>query len=212
LASVTKESAEWVNVHSALFYRLIKLIIFKTLFIERRVEGVEVPAVELVGHQAQILSEALVVHDLARSEETYRVDDVRIVAEAQDVIVCGSRFLFGSHRFMKVGDRVALAGDCHSAERHAGRRRRINTCGVVYEVGVEARLLDLILAEVARELIHDRADHFEMVEFLRADIGQSRFKLRQRHRESLRKIAYRSAEFAVGTSIFQKPIIFNYKK
>ena len=95
MASVTKESAEWVNVHSALFYRLIKLIIFKTLFIERRVEGVEVPAVELVGHQPQILSEALVVHDLARPQKAYRIDDVGVVAEPQYIVVGSARFLLG---------------------------------------------------------------------------------------------------------------------
>ena len=75
------------------FCCVIISVLFEALFVETRVEGVEIPAVELVGHQAEVLAEALIVHDLARSQESYRVDDVWVVAESQDVVVGRPRFL-----------------------------------------------------------------------------------------------------------------------
>lgn len=67
---------------------------FKAFFVKGRVERVEVLAVELIGQQTQILAEALIMHDLARPEETDRINDVGIIAEAQDVVVGSTCFLF----------------------------------------------------------------------------------------------------------------------
>ena len=66
---------------------LLSLIIFEALFVEGRVEGVEVPAVELIRQQSQILAEALIVYYLSRSEEAYRVYHVGVVAVSQDVVI-----------------------------------------------------------------------------------------------------------------------------
>ena len=81
---------------------------------------------------------------------------------------CVDSFLFSRHRLVQVGDCVALARYGKGVERHSRRRCRIDTCGVVDKVGVEARFFDLVLAEVSRELIDDRADHLEMIELLGA--------------------------------------------
>jgi len=71
------------------------LVFIKTLLVKGRVEGVKILAVELICQQTQILAEALIVHDLARPEKAYRVDDIRVVAEPQDVVVGRSSLLFG---------------------------------------------------------------------------------------------------------------------
>ena len=81
---------------------------------------------------------------------------------------CVDSFLFSCHRLVQVGDGVALARYGEGAERHSRRRCRVDTCSVVDEVGVEARFLYLVLAEVARELIYDRANHFEVVKLFRS--------------------------------------------
>ena len=56
-------------------------MIFKTFFVKLGVEGVEVLFVEPVGEDSKILAEALIMHDLAFSEEAYSVLYVGIVAE-----------------------------------------------------------------------------------------------------------------------------------
>lgn len=73
--------------------RLSVFSFLKAILVVARIEGVEVLAVKLIGQQSQVLAEALVVYDLARSEEADRVDDVGIVTEAQDIVISGARLL-----------------------------------------------------------------------------------------------------------------------
>ena len=84
--------------------RLFVTAFFETFDVKARVEGIEILAVELVGQQSQVFAEALIVYDLARSQEANRVDDVGIVAEAQDVVICRPRFLFRPEILVEIGD------------------------------------------------------------------------------------------------------------
>ena len=68
-------------------------MIFKTLFVKLGVEGVEILFVEPVGENSKILAEALIMHDLAFSEEAYSVLYVGIVTEPQNVVVGRPRLL-----------------------------------------------------------------------------------------------------------------------
>lgn len=67
---------------------------FSAFPVKLGVEGVEILGIELVGCQAQPFTEALVVNDLALTQEADGIPHIGVVAEAQDVIVSGARFLF----------------------------------------------------------------------------------------------------------------------
>ena len=66
---------------------------FKTLLVKLGVEGIEVLFVELVGEDSEVLAEALIVHNLALTQEADSVLDVGVVSEAKDVVVGCSGFL-----------------------------------------------------------------------------------------------------------------------
>lgn len=89
----------------------------------------------------------------------------------------------GCQILKQIGDRIALALQCGSRERDAGRRLRIDTGGMVDEVGIKAAFLDLFRRQVARQLIDDRSDHFLMGKLLRAykRIGNAPFENKQKH-------------------------------
>ena len=89
--------------------RLLFLLL-ETVFVKALVESVEVFAVELIGEQSEVLSESLIMDNLTRSEKSDRVDDIRIVAEAQDVIVGGARLLLRRHTLVQIGDGISLDG------------------------------------------------------------------------------------------------------
>ena len=74
------------------------------------------------------------MHDLSGSQESDRVDDVRIVTEAEDIIIGRSRLLLRRHRLMQVGDRVALAGDRERVERNARGRGGVDAGRVIDKV------------------------------------------------------------------------------
>ena len=63
-------------------------------FVERRVERVEVAAVQSVLQYAQTFAESLVMNKLAFAQKFDRVAHVGIVREAENVIISGSSFLF----------------------------------------------------------------------------------------------------------------------
>ena len=64
---------------------------------------------------------------------------------------------------------------------------------MVDEIRVKAALLHLLLGERAGELMHDRADHLQMAQFLRANIGQKAFQLGIGHGIALTQVAEGSA-------------------
>ena len=69
------------------------VFLYANLLIKRRVARVEVLGVEMLLSDTDAVAEALIMHDLALAEEFYRVADVGIVGEAENVIVGRARLL-----------------------------------------------------------------------------------------------------------------------
>ena len=116
----------------------------------------------------------------------------------QPAIPCFQRlsatlFLYGSTICCKVlcqvGDQVALAGHAGGAVGEPGGSGGIHSRSAVHEVGVEPRGFDLLLCEVAGQLVDDGADHFHVAQLLRSDVRQESFQLRVRHGEALAEVA-----------------------
>lgn len=63
------------------------------LLIEGRVDEVEIFLVHLLLGQAQALAEALEMHDLPGPQELDDIVDVRVVGQAQDVVIRYARLL-----------------------------------------------------------------------------------------------------------------------
>ena len=118
-------------------------------------------------------AEALEVVDLALAEEFDGVADVGVIDEAQDIVIGHARLLFGGEVLVEIREHIAFDGEGRRIERHARRRDGVDACGMVDEIGIEARSLDLLGREVLRQLVEDRGDHFHVRQLFRADIGQN---------------------------------------
>ena len=81
--------------------------------------------------------------------------------------------LIGGEVFVKVGERIAFRLHGGGCPGESTCRRGINAGGVIDIVRRKARIHDLFAAEIARELMHDRADHFQMPQFFGAYRGHS---------------------------------------
>lgn len=75
----------------------------------------------------------------------------------------------GGQILRQVGDQVTLDGHGSGVPRKAGGRRGVDARGVIHEIGVEAALLDVLLAEIPGQLMHNGADYLQMSQFLCAD-------------------------------------------
>lgn len=101
--------------------------------------------------------------------------------------------------------RDGIAGDLHGGGRPgaAGGKLREHTGGVIHKIGVEAGGFDLLLGQIPGQLMDQRADHLQMPQFLRADVGQQALQLRIGHGVALGKVAQGRAQLAVGTAVLQ---------
>ena len=120
----------------------------------------------MLANHSERFAEALEVDDFALPQETDRRDDIGVIHQLENVVVGRARLLLRRHVLGQIGDRVALRGNCHCAEGGTARRLRVNACGEVHKVRVKALRLDLLRGQIARQLIHDRADHFKVRQFL----------------------------------------------
>ena len=145
-----------------LFYYTNKLF----LQIKFRIDRVKILAVEIILDESERFAESLIMYDLAFSQETDRVEDVRVVAHADDVIIGGAGFLFRSHVFGQVCDGIALRSKAKRIKREACRRLRIYSCRMIDEVGLETRFFNLFHRHIAGQLMHDGGDHLQMRQFL----------------------------------------------
>ena len=73
-----------------LFYYTNKLF----LQIKFRIDRVKILAVEIILDESERFAESLIMYDLAFSQEADRVENIRVIAHADDVIIGGAGFLF----------------------------------------------------------------------------------------------------------------------
>lgn len=177
----------WTCAYFLLF--LLFQFIFKAFFIEWGVEGVEVLFVEFIGQEAEVFAEALVVDNLTGTQKANRIFYIVVIAESEDVIVGRSGFLLSRHTFVQVGYRIAFNLHWCSCIGKTCCRLWENSGCVVNKIVTESLFLDFFLGEVFRQLIYYCTDHFKMIKFLCAYVGESAFEFRQGHCKSLTQIS-----------------------
>ncbi len=111
-------------------------------------------------------AEPLEVDYLPLAQELDNVVYVRVIAEAQDVIVGDAGFLLCRQILRQISDQVALTGHTGGAVGESGGGGGVDPGGAVYEVGVKSGSLDLLIRQVPGQLMDDGADHFQMAKLL----------------------------------------------
>lgn len=77
------------------------------LCLDRRIIEIYVPAVEVLAQLLDRLAEALEMHDLPRAEEADDVVHIRIVRQAQNVVIRRAGLLLGRKVLAQIADGVA---------------------------------------------------------------------------------------------------------
>ena len=129
------------------------------LQIKFRIDRVKILAVEIILHNAKRFAKTLIMHNLPLSQEADRVENIRVIAHADDVIIGGAGFLFRSHVFGQVCDGITLRSKAKRVKREACRRLRVDPRGMIDEVGLEPRFFNLLHRHIAGQLMHDGGDH-----------------------------------------------------
>lgn len=101
-----------------------------------------------------------------------KLDDIvhiRIVTEPQNVVISDAGFLFRGQILCQIRNQVTFYGHGCGIPRESGGCCGINACGVIHKIRIKAALLDIVITEIPRQLVHDRANHLKMPQFLCAD-------------------------------------------
>lgn len=112
----------------------------------------------------------LEMHDLPFPQELDRVAHVRVVDQAQQVVIRRACLLLRSKVLKQIGDRVAGRLEGRRAERRARRGLRVNARRVVDKIAFKAARPNIVRGHVARQLVEDRRDNF----FVRKLLGAQR--------------------------------------
>ena len=73
-----------------------------------RIEGIKIPAVKIFLDNAQAFSESLEMYNFPLPQKPDWVTDFRIFYQTEDIIICGSCFLFRGKIFCQICDRITF--------------------------------------------------------------------------------------------------------
>lgn len=141
------------------------------LQVDGGVHEIDVFLVQLLPQQLHAFAEALEVNDLPFPQELDGVVDIGVIGQTQNVVVCLPGLLLSGHVLRQVGNGIAAALHAGGAPGRAGGGGGIDGGGVVHKIGGEALGLNLLLREVAGQLVDDGADHLQVAQLLGADVG-----------------------------------------
>lgn len=141
--------------------------------------------------QPKAFAEALEVDHLPLAQELDDVVHVRVVTEAEDVVVGHPGLLLCRQILRQVSDQIALAGHTGGAVGEPGRGGGIYACRTVNEVGVKSRGLDLLICKIAGQLVDDGANHFQMPQLFRPYKGGEMYQFRTGRIQWFQRLASR---------------------
>lgn len=119
--------------------------------------------------------------------------------------------LLSRHTFMQVGYRIAFNLHWCSCIGKTCCRLWENSGCVVNKIVTESLFLDFILCEVFRQLIYYCTDHFKMIKFFCAYVGESALEFRQGHCKSLTQISQWRTQLTIRTAVWQNVTYFDWE-
>ena len=141
--------------------------------------------------------------DFPLPQEANDIIDVRVVAQAEDVVIGDAGFLLGGQVFRQVGDRISFDGHGGGGPGRAGGSGGVDARGVIHKIGHKAAFFHLRVGQLPRELMYNGADHLQMAQLLGADVSQQALQLRVGHGVALAEIPQRGAKLTIRSSILQ---------
>ena len=107
-------------------------------------------------------TEALEVDDLPLPQETNNIADIRVIRQAQNVVIGHPCFLFSGHILGQITNHIPLNTNTSSVPWRPRGSGGINPSGVIYKVGCKSALFQLLLGKPTGKLMNDSANHLQV--------------------------------------------------
>ena len=138
--------------------------------------------------------------DLSGTEIFYRLTNIGVINKTKNVVIGHAGFLLCCKVFVEIAEKVALGADIFHIEGDARGGNGVDTCGVVNEIGIKSRCLDLFTGHSLSELIKYRTDHFHVGKFFRTNIRKCAYDLVVFCCIALIELSHRRADLAVRSA------------
>ncbi len=126
--------------------------------------------VQLFPQQLDGFAEALEVDDLPLPQEADHIVDIRIIRKPENIIISCTGLLLGSQILRQIGDGIAFDGHGSSTSGEAGGCGGVHTGSVIHKIGSKGAVLNLAVLQISGQLMDDGPNHFQMAQFLGADV------------------------------------------
>lgn len=144
-----------------------RLFFLLTVWVEFRIDCVEVLAVKMILDNSQAFTETLVVNDFPLTKKTDGVADLRIFYQTKDVVISSPGFLFCCHIFMEIGNGISFGLKVSSGPWSAAGRLRPECQSMIDIIFVKTRFFNLLRGQISGQLMDDGTDNLHVGEFVR---------------------------------------------
>ena len=108
------------------------------------------------------LAESLIMYDFSFTQEFYRLNNIRIIYKAQNIIVCQSRLLFCCKVLVQIRKHISGNLECACRKWHTGSCLRIYSCCMVNKVSVKSTALYFLRRQISCQLIKNGGYYFHV--------------------------------------------------
>lgn len=121
--------------------------------------------IELFPQKGNGFTKPLEVNDFPLTKEFDNIIYIRIIRQAENVIVGYPGFLFCCQVLCQISHRVSFHGHHSGVIQCAGSGVGEYTNCMIHKVGSKRRILDLTLLQISCELMDDCPNHLQMAQF-----------------------------------------------
>lgn len=140
--------------------------VLSSLLVEGGVGKIDIFLVHAFFGSIDSLTKSLEVDDFPLPQESNDIVDIGVIGHTQNVVIGHPSLLLGGHIFRQVCDDIPLDADACGIPGGAGGGCGIYASGMIDKIGGEASVSQLLLGEVAGELVDDGADHLQVSQLL----------------------------------------------
>ena len=105
------------------------------------------------------------MHHFTFPQEFDGIAYVRVVDEAEQIVIGHSCFLFCRQILIQIREHITLDADILHVKGHARRRNRINSGSVIHKVNIKSGFFDFFLTQIAGQLVNNGSDHLKVCQF-----------------------------------------------
>ena len=143
------------------------LVAGRSGLVKSGVVEIDILLIHLLLNLAQTLAKALIMDDLTLTQEADHIVHIRVIRQAQDIVIGLTGLLLGGQVLSQVGNNIAGRRDGSSASGEAGSGGGVDAGGVVHKVGGEIGVgLYLFIGQIAGQLVHDSGNHLKVRQLL----------------------------------------------